>query len=223
MIKLFQFYTILFLTNFQSFECNFNNQTNILIKTNFTSNELVTQITSAYRQNNMKKILNLLMEEQANSCVYGENPKLSDLCPNVFEKKPLTFLNKFKDISFKNVFDSVLNESIVKSLKEKCAPGEWCLESNLIPLKEAKNRANLMTFNSELYCLFESCLESMKKYIQKCVHSELTRDILFMTPGLCNFNMQTNQYCPEHTMRLIHVSVAALTNKEANKLQEFNV
>lgn len=195
---------------------------------NFTQNNL-KQISNdqsiSTRKTNMNKILSLLMEEQANNCIYGTNPKLSDLCPHV--------LVKYHDVTLNDVLDSILNHTVVKKLQHKCPLGEWCLETNLInhdnksnqkqSKKHLRKRSNLQNRNSEIYCFMGKCLDGMKNYIKKCVHSELSRNILLMAPSLCEFSLQSNQYCPEHTMRLIHVAAATFTNSKPNALPESNV
>lgn len=113
----------------------------------------------------------------------------------------------------------------MSELKNKCIPGEWCLPNDILLKEDTPVNVKKIKRSSEIVCMLASCMEEASYYIDKCVDSEISRNILFMSSAICNKynNTRHNDYCHEHSMRLIHVTIAAYVNTEPNRLPENNV
>lgn len=189
-----------------------------LNKTNTNETE-IGSISNGSKSNNLKQISNLLRKEQAERCEYEGNPKLDEICPSV-RSKP-SFSKYMNTITLSQIEDAIINKTIVEQLREKCRIGEWCLEDHFI-------FNNYFAHNTELFCMFSDCYDEIKIYIEKCVGSRVTRDILSIAPFLCatssanNYKLNTT-YCIENSLELIHVSIASLANYESAHLHNVNV
>ena len=68
-----------------------------------------------------------------------------------------------------------------------------------------------MSKHSRMLCMFASCFEEVKAYVNSCVFTELSKNVLNTVPVLCEASGgRENEYCLESAMQLFHVSAAVL-------------
>ncbi len=148
----------------------------------------------------------VLEQNLANLCSYGDNPRLEEICPSIKSDE------HGANLTLKFIESYIINSTIVKSLKSNCKTlTEWCLPESVTHLSDTTELTKISSRTEKVLCLFSSCYSSVKKYIKNCVKSELSRDILSLGENICRFNnlkSSTNNFCTENTMRLIHLSVA---------------
>ena len=158
----------------------------------------------------------VLEQNLANLCSFGENPKLEEICPTI------KIDEHGANLTLKFIESRIINSTIVKRLKNSCKSlTEWCIPESVTHLSNNLELTKTSSRSENVLCLFSSCYSSVKRYIKNCVKSELSRDVLSLGENICRFNnlkSTTNNYCTENTMRLIHMSVARhnLTQFEVN-------
>ena len=162
-------------------------------------------------------ILNSLRVKQAEKCEYGEDPVISDLCNHGDSTS-----YDLKNLRLKNIENMIIRQSVVAKLKQTCKPGEWCF--NKKEISKHPIGKSLLDKHAGQMCMFASCYPQMKGYIGNCVKSELSRSVLSLAPVFCEMNMkQTNDYCLEPALELIHVSIASLGNVVNGTLDNVNL
>ena len=170
------------------------------------------QMKEKKKSSNINKIIEMAREERANLCSYGENPQLSQICPEFYNLHPHLTAKTTKNLTLKAVESAMLNATLIQLLRIKCAPGEWCLPDLAMPMASTKELTLISNHNEKILCLFASCFVNVQNYIEKCVKSELSQHLLHLGGTMCEFNKNkplTNKFCSENTMRLIHLHVAA--------------
>lgn len=155
---------------------------------------------------------------QAEKCVYGPDPLLDELCPDLMNVSSYSSIPHLKTMRLSDVRARVIDEETVRNLAQSCPVGEWCLPDDMLKINERRNSSQIDLRNSslaflvdnKLFCLIESCFESIRFYVDKCVENDLTNHIVQLAPQFCNFNIENtqNDYCVESSLRLIHVSAA---------------
>jgi len=148
----------------------------------------------------------VLEQNLASFCIYGENPRLEEICPKIKSD------DHTANITLKYIESRIVNSTIIKRLKNNCKTlTEWCIPDSVTHLADTAEMSKLSTRTEKVLCQFSSCYSSVKSYIKNCVKSELSRDILSLGENICQINnskSNTNTFCKENTMRLIHLSVA---------------
>ena len=148
----------------------------------------------------------VLEQNLANLCSFGENPRLEEICPSIKSDE------HGANLTLKFFESHIINSTLIKSLKSNCKTlTEWCLPESVTHLSVTPELTKISSRTEKYLCLLSSCYSSIKKYIKNCVKSELSRDILSLGESICRFNnlkSSTNNFCTENTMRLIHLSVA---------------
>ena len=163
---------------------------------------------------NIDKSNEVLEDNLAELCSYGENPKLEEICPN------LKMSDHKTNLTLKSIESKIINATILKHLRSNCNTlSEWCIPESVTFLANTPELTKIANKNEKALCIFASCFSSVKKYIKNCVKSELTRDVLSLGEHLCHFNdikSTTNNLCTENTMRLLHLSVARYNLSQYN-------
>jgi hypothetical protein len=166
-------------------------------------------------------IMDKLRERVAKTCAYGYNPRLLDICPDLVRNREPDFLKDLRNTTLNHIRDSIVNASVVAELQAKCFAGEWCLKESVFDFNAQAHTFSMKlarSFNSKVYCAFGDCFSEVAAYINDCVHDEISRSVLNIAPKLCTFNSNLdNEFCPEQTMRLIHVAVAAFSPPRNSK------
>lgn len=191
------------------------------------------------KTNNLNQIYEQLRKQQAEQCAYGEDPMLSDLCPQELLNAPAySSIPQLATIRLKDVKDRILDKTVLDNLEQVCPIGEWCLEYDILSLE--KHRSEESGFNSstnatlgltflqnqQLFCMIQSCFNNIKYYAEKCVKSNLTLNMIKLAPNFCNYNIENNEneYCTENTLRLLHVSAAfSEINEKTNPTRTIDV
>lgn len=184
------------------------------------------------KESNLEKIYELLRKEQANKCIYGQDPKLEDLCPRVMNTTLYgSDIPNLSNLRLSDVRERIISDRIVKSLIQTCPIGEWCLSDNILSLRpettdnsttSAPTTSTSLAFltNSKLFCLINECFGTINYYVQRCVENDLTSHVVQLSPHFCNFEFENtqNDFCVENSLRLLHVSAAFTTLSEEVKL-----
>ena len=191
-----------------------SNKTSAYLYANEQPNE--NQHSREKKKDGISQIKNKLHQKQVDSCTYGDNPRLIDMCPELMANKTQSLLNSISNISLGDIENSIINFTIVKKLKN-CFVGDWCLKESFYTVNPKDNTLEMQinkNFNVVASCQFATCYDRIAPYIKKCVGNTVTHDVLSMAAKMCSFNAHKtdNQYCPEQTLRLIHVTVAAFTS-----------
>ena len=176
---------------------------------NITSTTAESVLRSHTKDKYLDSIFEKLNAEKANKCEYGNDPKISELCPELFTRK-----TDFNEIKLSDIEKIVINKTVIELLRHKCINGHWCLnEVDLKPFAVQIAQSSL-----EL-CLYAACHRSMSDYVRKCVSSDIAKGILNIVPTLCdlNTNGKSKQYCLESSMRLIHLSIPGGYDFNSNK------
>lgn len=170
------------------------------------------------KETNIKKIFELLRKMQAERCEYGPDPLLDDLCPDLMNVPSYSSIPHLKSMKLSDVRSRVIDDSIVKNLIQTCPIGEWCLGDEILDMRnrgggnitQAANSSLAFLHDPKLFCLIESCFDTIKMYADNCVENDLTNHIVQLAPQFCNFDITNtqNDYCVENSLRLIHVSAA---------------
>jgi hypothetical protein len=172
----------------------------------------------------LNKIKNKLHDEMVKKCDYGNDPMLVDICPSIKDDNRL-ILNELDNLTLSNIEHLIIDYNIVKKLKEKCALGEWCLDGPILKEKNTQELKKQSSHNLEVLRLYSECYSNIADYIDRCTASEISKSVLNMGKVFHEFNpnIYPNKYCPEHTLRIIHVYVATMINHKPNSLPEVNV
>jgi hypothetical protein len=165
----------------------------------------------------------VLEQNLASFCIYGENPRLEEICPKIKSD------DHTANLTLKYIESRIVNSTIIKRLKNNCKTlTEWCIPESVTHLSDTADMTKISTRTEKVLCQFSSCYSSVKSYIKNCVKSELSRDILSLGENICQINnsrSNTHNFCKENTMRLIHLSVARhnLTQFEVNILLKLSL
>ena len=194
---------------------NHTNQTNLNkdVAKSLNSIKEITKSKESKKSKNIDKILEMAQEEKANLCSYGENPQLNEICSNFNEFHPHLNPRYMKNLTLKTIEENMINFTIIQRLREKCALGEWCLPDLAMPMAITKELTVISNNNEKILCLFSSCYKNVKNYIEKCVKSQMSQDILHLGSNVCQFIKNkplSNSFCPESTMRLIHLYISSI-------------
>lgn len=91
------------------------------------------QVILKKRETNLKRIFELLRKEQANKCVYGADPRIEDLCPDLMSiKSYAAAIPNLRELRMSDVRAHVVDDGIVRDLIDTCPIGEWCLDINIL-------------------------------------------------------------------------------------------
>lgn len=186
------------------------NSTNMTIKAPILTSESTTAISPTHlNAKYLDSILEQLNAEKASKCEYGNDPKISELCPELFARE-----TDYNDLRLNDIERIVINKTILELLKHKCLNNRWCLnDADIKPFNLALAHSSLQL------CLYAACHSTMSAYIQKCVKSEISRGVLNIAPTLCELttNGKSKQLCLESSMRLIHSTIPSDYNFNSNK------
>jgi hypothetical protein len=192
---------------------------------NIENNDLLIEVT-----NNLNQINEQLRKQQAEQCAYGEDPLLSELCPNELLNAPAysSIPLQLATTRLQDVTDRILDKRVLDNLEQVCPIGEWCLEYDLLSLEKHRSAYLGLTFlqNQQLFCVIQSCFNNINYYAEKCVKSNLTLNMIKLAPIFCNYNIEDNEneYCTENAWRLLHVSAAfSEINEKTNTSRTIDV
>lgn len=208
---------IIFLIIFLLNATNATEFTNTTTPTNTTTEQINQTINTEPKY--VDAIIEKLHIENANKCIYGNDPKLIDLCPEYFPNKP----SKHNELTFQKIVNLVINKTIIQNLKQKCLKNEWCLEES------QPFAAKMIHEHSFELCVFSACFNShsfMTTYVNKCIDSDVSKSVLNIVPILCelNNNIVGKDFCLEPSMRLIHSTIASdYSNLNRSKLNVNNM
>jgi hypothetical protein len=156
-------------------------------------------------------ILGQLRDQQAEACQYGPDPLIFDVCQNIDQYNKIYY--NLKNIRLSDIQNAIIRRSVLNKLNEKCQSDSWCFKKEQVEAHPIGK--TLLAKHSNELCLFSSCYESIKGYINNCVKSQLSKSILNVAPVFCDLIQKENKYCLEPALQLMHLSVAQI-KEEAN-------
>lgn len=166
-------------------------------------------------------ILGKLEEEQAQKCTYGSNPLVFDICKSINQNDLKNYA--YRQVRVEDLVHRVLNRKVIDSLKKECKPGEWCLGDDHPVNKQPLGRS-LLAKHSGMLCMFASCYGEIEQYINSCVSTELSKNILNVVPALCDaVGDQDNRFCLESAMEMYHIAVSAIGSGKNGALVNVNI
>lgn len=159
-------------------------------------------------------ILQHLRDEQAQKCDYGPNPLIFDICSNVDAMNLHNY--HLKSTRVEDLVTAIIRPDVIDKLQANCKPGEWCFndESNSRIMQHPIGRT-LMKKHANVLCLFAGCFKEIEGYVNNCVATEFSKNVLKVVPVLCEASGgNENLYCLEPTLQLFHVSAAVLGTRK---------
>jgi len=160
---------------------------------------------------NLKLILQRLQAEQAAKCEYGKNPLIFDICSNI---DTLNLANyHLKLTRLEDLVSYVIRPDVIGLLQTHCKPGQWCFNDESSIIKHPLGKY-LMVNHSNVMCLFAGCYKEIEGYINNCVQTQLSKNVLNTVPVFCEAIGKENEYCLEPVLQLFHVKAAILGTNE---------